>query len=547
MKKLAFLLMVTVLACAAPAFAQGPFTDVPTDHWAYDAVSTLQKDGILIGYPDGTFGGKRTITRYEFAVAIARILPMIPPTQTNMDTSKFATKEELNAVKAQIPSISGLATKADVEAIRKLVDEFRDEIAALGVDVDAAKKDVQALGCRVDALEAEARRVKITGDANVFGIASAVTSQNAAFDLDNRRIENPKDSLMNSIGVVQDYDLNIVGRVNAKTTAVATIDYGNYLNYLGFVDDYAGGVRPTTKGGNNFDNTIIGGDNGTASRNTLSDTFFPYYLYINTGFCKGDMTVGRFPLQFTPYTLKKIDVDSYTDILKTNDGNYPMDGVKVGTNFSGVDVTLFAAKNDENDYLRNGLTGQPNSGLFSIDGLYNGFHQLAVGQAVGGLNQVTQSAGARLTVGTPWNGTLGGTFYQAWDGSGIDPNTGLPLNFDQAQVYGADLNLQLPFLSGLGLVGSWTQSNTLAAQFSNFTDVNYDNQAWDAKLNYTFGGNACVPGLGVGAGYKSIGRNFAAAGAWDKIGRWTDPTDVQGPYADVIYPYASNLKLQGGR
>jgi len=84
----------------------------------------------------------------------------------------------------------------------------------------------------------------------------------------------------------------------------------------------------------------------------------------------------------------------------------------------------------------------------------------------------------------------------------------------------------------------------LAAQFSNFTDVNYDNQAWDAKLNYTFGGNACVPGLGVGAGYKSIGRNFAAAGAWDKIGRWTDPTDVQGPYADVIYPYASNLKFR---
>ena len=78
MKQIAILLAVICVLCAAPALAQGPFTDVPTDHWAYDAINTLQKDGILIGYPDGTFAGKRTITRYEFAVAIARILPLIP-------------------------------------------------------------------------------------------------------------------------------------------------------------------------------------------------------------------------------------------------------------------------------------------------------------------------------------------------------------------------------------------------------------------------------------------------------------------------------------
>jgi len=75
MRKTAYLLVVVVLLLAAPAFAQGPFNDVPTDHWSYDAVNKLQKEGIVIGYPDGTFGGKRAMSRYEFATAIARMLP----------------------------------------------------------------------------------------------------------------------------------------------------------------------------------------------------------------------------------------------------------------------------------------------------------------------------------------------------------------------------------------------------------------------------------------------------------------------------------------
>jgi len=53
MKPWVKVLIVTVVI-AAPAFGQA-FTDVPADHWAYDAANQLQKDGILIGYPDGTF------------------------------------------------------------------------------------------------------------------------------------------------------------------------------------------------------------------------------------------------------------------------------------------------------------------------------------------------------------------------------------------------------------------------------------------------------------------------------------------------------------
>ncbi len=61
----------------APASAQQPFADVPLDHWAYDAVAGMAETGILEGYPDGTFGGKRSLTRYEFAQAVARLLDRV--------------------------------------------------------------------------------------------------------------------------------------------------------------------------------------------------------------------------------------------------------------------------------------------------------------------------------------------------------------------------------------------------------------------------------------------------------------------------------------
>ncbi|MCL5102839.1 MAG: S-layer homology domain-containing protein [Armatimonadetes bacterium] len=540
MKKTVYLLAVVALLCGAAALAQGPFNDVPTDHWAYDAINQLQKDGVLIGYPDGTFAGKRAITRYEFAAAIARIIRMIPGPAapvTQQDLSAYVKKSEL-------PDFSKFATKADLEALKKLMDEFRGELAALGVDVDALKRDVAALDARVCMLEAEQRRVKITGDVNAFAVATDHRSGVVpAYDRDERPIPTNA-TLGRTIGVVKDFDLNIVGRVSTATTANATVNYGNYLNYLAFVDDYAGGVfgpptppgaavgpvagtangvRPTTRGGN------------STVRNSLSDVFFPYYLYISAGAGKGALTVGRFPMQFTPYTLKKIDVDSYTSILKTDDGDYPVDGARLGYNFGGVDLTLFAAKHDTNDFLRNGLTGQPASGIY--DAFIAGakpMHTLG-GNGVGGLitavSPVTQSAGARAVIGIPWSGNLGLTFYQVWSGEQF--NVGA--DYDQAQVLGADVNI--PFSRTLGIAGSWTQSNTLARNGASVDDIDFDNQQWDARVI------AALGRLGMGVGYKSIGHNFAAAGAWDKIGRWTNPTNIKGPYADISYPVVSNVKL----
>lgn len=119
MKKFFALLAVAVLvAFAAPAFAANPFVDVPMNHWSYDALSQLAAKGIIQGYPDGSFKGNQPMTRYEMATAVARALATV-----DMDK----------------------ASKEDVEMLKRLVVEFKDELDALGVKVDELDERVAVL------------------------------------------------------------------------------------------------------------------------------------------------------------------------------------------------------------------------------------------------------------------------------------------------------------------------------------------------------------------------------------------------------------------
>lgn len=66
--------LTVMTAFRANAQAAKPFPDVPQDHWAFQAVESLRQKGILRGYPDGGFRGKRTVTRYELATALSSFL-----------------------------------------------------------------------------------------------------------------------------------------------------------------------------------------------------------------------------------------------------------------------------------------------------------------------------------------------------------------------------------------------------------------------------------------------------------------------------------------
>ncbi|MFW5981935.1 MAG: S-layer homology domain-containing protein, partial [Halanaerobiaceae bacterium] len=82
MKKILIALIV-VLTLTASTFA-GSMADVPSNHWAYEAVNTLVAAGLIQGYPDGTFQGQNELSRYEVSVMLARLLEDIEAEQDLM-------------------------------------------------------------------------------------------------------------------------------------------------------------------------------------------------------------------------------------------------------------------------------------------------------------------------------------------------------------------------------------------------------------------------------------------------------------------------------
>jgi len=127
--------------------------DVPANHWAYQSIDTLQRAGIVIGYPDGTYTGRRSMTRYQFAVAIARLLPLLPP-----DSSTSSSKDGLAAAKADLRSKLDQSPFA-LTALKQLVDGFAPELTALEQDVPAAKAQLDTLEAQNNELQANRLRV----------------------------------------------------------------------------------------------------------------------------------------------------------------------------------------------------------------------------------------------------------------------------------------------------------------------------------------------------------------------------------------------------
>ena len=113
MKKILAMAAVAALAAGASAYAANPFSDVSTSDWAYQAVADLSDQGIVEGYPDGTFGGQKNITRYDMAQIIARLM---------------AKEDQYNAEQRA--------------TIDKLAAEYADELDSLGVRVSNLEKKV---------------------------------------------------------------------------------------------------------------------------------------------------------------------------------------------------------------------------------------------------------------------------------------------------------------------------------------------------------------------------------------------------------------------
>ena len=180
MKKILALAAAAAFTAGVSVYAANPFSDVSTDDWAYQAVSDLSDQGVVEGYPDGTFKGERNMTRYELAQIIARLM---------------AKEDQLNAQQQA--------------TLDKLANEYADELANLGV--------------RVSNLEKKVGNISWSGDARMQYQRNRKTNIN----LDKNQFYNSRHE-DNWNGRMR---INVQGQVNDQVTVK-----GRFLNEMNFKD-----------------------------------------------------------------------------------------------------------------------------------------------------------------------------------------------------------------------------------------------------------------------------------------------------------------------
>lgn len=165
--------------------AANPFSDVPTNHWSFDAVAKLAQEGVIEGYGDNTFRGDAHITRYEMAQMVAKAM----------------AREDVSA--------------ADKATIDKLAAEYAEELNNLGV--------------RVANLEKKSDNVQISGLMRLDG---------AQKKIDDKDDDNTGTAMLRlNIKAKVNEDWNVRGRIEGKVN----LDEDNTTNNTTIQHVYAEG------------------------------------------------------------------------------------------------------------------------------------------------------------------------------------------------------------------------------------------------------------------------------------------------------------------
>ena len=231
MKKILALAAVAALTAGVSAYAANPFSDVTPDDWAYQAVSDLSVQGVVEGYPDGTFKGERNMTRYELAQIVARLM---------------AKEDQLNAEQQA--------------TLDKLAGEYADELANLGVRVSNLEKKVGNISWNGDARmryqtkDNDSKKDSWNGRMriNVKGQVNESTYVNGkmAYDMDFKK-DDAKDVYMQQLFVNHNFGKDVAVRLGRQPIVFGNQGgwlYGDANGYDGAQIAYNNGKLALTTG-----------------------------------------------------------------------------------------------------------------------------------------------------------------------------------------------------------------------------------------------------------------------------------------------------------
>ncbi len=492
------------------ANADDMFKDVPSDHWAYQAISDLQQKKILLGYPNGYFQGKRVLTRYEFAVALKRALDAIGPSGKG-EKGDPGTKGD-----AGVPGDKGEKgdigppgmTPEQVTELMRLTDTFKSELATLGADVskinarlDALTKSVASLADTID------KMVKVHGE--FFQGFRSDLARSPFLDYSGAGRGAAK-SPFSSVDSPSDFHLLVNANLAGGVKFIGDMVASTYLNYAGL--GIAGG-------GGALGGKAVGNGGPMQFNLYQAELMIPISQFGS----KTTLELGRFKNQLTPLTYMRPDTDAYFNLPWYDDGMYVQDGFKLSSKFGSATTQLFAGS-----YTNlNSSTGGP------LNVVPVGTSIPLGGGTAFGLSGATQSVGLHIGIPIARIGELGLTLLDFSNGGG----GGLGASTNEV-VYGANFNLKP--MGRIHISGELSKSVTQKDFNHADGSSNDDNSAYNVHASYASGP------LGVLAGYQYIDPRFSAPGYWDKVGSIYNPVNVQGPYLRLNYKFTDKLNANLG-
>jgi len=123
------------------------FPDVAADHWAADAVERIADLGIVQGFPDGTYRGNESFTRYQAALVIERLLQVLTE---NTQAAIVLTQEDVAALRGVVDQlradVDSLAARADASEQNTAfeLDQLRAQVAALQSELDSLRAAIDS-------------------------------------------------------------------------------------------------------------------------------------------------------------------------------------------------------------------------------------------------------------------------------------------------------------------------------------------------------------------------------------------------------------------
>jgi hypothetical protein len=353
-----------------------------------------------------------------------------------------------------------------------------------------------------------------------------------ATDRDNRFVQR-SESYLEPIREVYDVDLGITANISDIATARLLLNAGNYV--FGHLN-----------GGVSNGSSLFGTFNSFVP--TTFERVTPWFAYLDFPIKIGggghdkkkggdpaatvDVTVGKFPHQFTPYTLRMIDTDSYFTNDKTDLGNYPIAGGRVALRSGNLGFALYGGVHHNNEVVPSSTGGLVALGLLGGAGPLNNFVGLEWPLTFSLL--MDQSYGARASYDTP-RFSLGATYLEGATNTAV--SGGISNVFRRLNVVGGDV--KIPLFGRVSAQGEWARSEWHSAAGGG-VNAGLNRTALDARLNIPIGSNGLLQGF-----WKEIGAGFDAPGSWGRMGRWWNYRGVEGPGGTINLPIAKWLTLEG--